>query len=105
MIKRMFGLFVALSFVLILAACAEPSAIQKSFEEQALEYNIHLKALIQSGYLSTVDSYHPYIAQLEGDSAPKSYNARRMVFAYPGLLEFLRSHIVLGSWDVDSLKA
>ncbi|MCV2231816.1 fasciclin domain-containing protein [Acholeplasma manati] len=82
MIKKVFGLFVALSFVLILAACAEPSAIQKSFEEQALDYNIHLKALIQSGYLSTVDSYHPYTIQIENETEPKTYQARRLVFAY-----------------------
>jgi len=82
MIKRMFGLFVALSFVLILAACVEPSAIQKSFEEQALEYNIHLKALIQSDYLSTVDSYYTYTAQLEGDTTPKTRSAGRKIFAY-----------------------
>lgn len=82
MIKKVFGLFVVLSFVLILAACREPSAIQKSFEEQSLDYSIHLKALTYSGYLSTVDSYHTYTAQFEGDSEPKTYGVNRRIFAY-----------------------
>jgi uncharacterized surface protein with fasciclin (FAS1) repeats len=82
MIKKVFGLFVALSFVLILAACKEPSAIQKSFEEQSLDYSIHLKALTYSGYLSTADSSHSYTAQSDSDPRPGSYNGNRIIFAY-----------------------
>lgn len=82
MFKRIFGLFVTLSFVLILAACVQPSALQKSFEEQALDYNIHLKALIQSGYLNTVDSYHQFTIPATADQPERKGSASRNIFAY-----------------------
>lgn len=78
MIKRMFGLFVALSFVLILAACVQPSKLGESFKQQPLSYDIHMKVLQVTGYLDDVDSWHVYE---DGRS-----NLARSIFAYPDVL-------------------
>ena len=58
MIKKVFGLFVTLSFVLFLAACAQSSKLGESFKQQPLSYNIHMKVLEVTGYLDDFDSYY-----------------------------------------------
>ena len=74
MIKRVFGLFVTISFVLILAACTKPSKLAESFNQQALSYDIHMKVLQVSGYLDDVDSF--YVNE-------HGSNYGRLIFAYP----------------------
>ncbi|MDY0346945.1 MAG: fasciclin domain-containing protein [Acholeplasma sp.] len=73
-------------------------------------YEIFIQALQTTGLNVTLTGSETYtvFAPLDGYFTVKMIQEEitlETLLADPALLEFLRSHIVLGSWDADSLKA